>query len=97
MSSNRVTVETLVNQHTFASTLIDTSNLAYSLISPRLVKRAGLQCLSISPQVLEGVTKESGTIKEVARLTINIEGYKDTIWGYVSPSHLGYNLILGRP
>jgi hypothetical protein len=79
ISSNRVTVETLVNQHTFALTLIDTSNLAYSLISPRLVKRAGLQCLSIPPRVLEGVTEESGTIKEVARLTINIKGYKDTI------------------
>jgi transposase InsO family protein/predicted aspartyl protease len=97
MSSNGVTVETLVNQHTFASTLIDTGNLAYSLISPHLVKRAGLQCLSISPRVLEGVTEESGTIREVARLTINIEGYKDTIWGYVSPSHPGYDLILGRP
>jgi hypothetical protein len=79
ISSNRVTVETLVNQHTFASTLIDTSNLAYSLISPCLVKRAGLQCLSIPPWVLEGVTKEPGTIEEVARLTINIKGYKDTI------------------
>jgi hypothetical protein len=97
MSSNGVTVETLVNQHTFASTLIDTGNLAYSLISPCLVKRAGLQCLSISPRRLEGVTEESGTIKEVARLTIDIEGYKDTIWGYVSPSHPGYDLILGRP
>jgi hypothetical protein len=72
-------VETLVNQHTFAFTLIDTSNLAYSLISPRLVKCASLQCLSISLWVLEGVTKKSITIKEVARLTINIDGYKDVI------------------
>jgi len=79
MSSNGVTVETLVNQYTFALTLIITSNLAYSLISPRLVKRAGLQCLSISPRALEGVTEESGTIREVTRLTINIKGYKDTI------------------
>jgi hypothetical protein len=79
MSSNRVTVEVLVNQHTFALTLINTGNLAYSLISPRLVKCASLQCLSISPRVLEGVTKESRTIREVARLTINIKGYKDTI------------------
>jgi transposase InsO family protein len=97
MSSNGITVETLVNRHAFASTLIDTGNLAYSLISPRLVKRAGLQCLSISPRRLEGVTEESGTIRKVARLTIDIEGYKDTIWGYVSPTHPGYDLILGRP
>jgi hypothetical protein len=89
-------MKTLVNQYTFASILIDTSNLAYSLISPYLVKCAGLQCLSISPWRLEGVTEESGTIKEVARLTIDIESYKDTIWGYVSPLHPGYDLILGR-
>ena len=97
MSSNGVTVETLVNLQTFASTLIDTGNLAYSLISPRLVQRAGLQCLPISPRVLEGVTEKPGTIQEVARLTIDIEGYKDVKWGYVSPSHPGYDLILGRP
>ena len=97
MSSSGITVEALVDQYTFASTLIDTGNLAYSLISPRLVKRAGLQCLPISPRVLEGVTEEPGTITRVARLTIDIEGYKDTIWGYVSPSHPGYDLILGRP
>jgi hypothetical protein len=52
MSSNGVTVEMLVNQHTFASMLIDTGNLVYSLINPHLVKRAGLQCLSTSPWVL---------------------------------------------
>ncbi|KAG9184899.1 hypothetical protein G6011_06845, partial [Alternaria panax] len=97
MSGNGITVETLVDQHTFASTLIDTGNLSYSLISPRLVKRAGLQCLPISPRVLEGVTEEPGTIRRVARLTIDIQGYKDTIWGYVAPSHPGYDLILGRP
>lgn len=97
MSSNGITVEALVNQHTFASTLIDTGNLAYSLISPRLVKRANLQCLPISPRVLEGVTEEPGTIRRVARLTIDIQGYKDIIWGYVAPSHPGYDLILGRP
>ena len=97
MSSNGITVETLINRHTFASTLIDTGNLAYSLISPRLVRRASLQCLPISPRRLDGVTEEPGTITKVARLTIDIEGYKDTIWGYVSPSHPGYDLILGRP
>ena len=97
MSSNGVTVETLVNKHTFASTLIDTGNLTFALISPQLVKHAGLQCIRISPRTLEGVNKESGTIQEVARLAIDIEGYQDTIWGYVSPSHPGYDLILGRP
>jgi predicted aspartyl protease len=97
MSSSGITVEALVDRYTFASTLIDTGNLAYSLISPRLVKRAGLQCIPISPRVLEGVTEGPGTIRRVARLTIDIEGYKDTIWGYVSPSHPGYDLILGRP
>ena len=97
MSSNRITVETLVNQRSFATTLIDTGNLAFSLISPRLVKSASLQCVQITPRTLEGVTEESGTISEAARLTININGYKDTIWGYVSPTYPGYNILLGRP
>ena len=96
MSSSRIIVEILVNQYTFALTLINTSNLTYSLISPRLIKRTSLQYIPISPYLLEGVTKESRTIQEVATLTINIKGYKDTIQGYVSLSHLGYNLILRR-
>jgi hypothetical protein len=79
ISSSGITVEALVNRYTFASTLINTGNLAYSLISPRLVKRAGLQCIPISPRVLEGVTEGPRTIRRVARLTINIKGYKDTI------------------
>jgi len=72
-------VEALVDYYTFASTLIDTGNLVYLLISPCLVKRAGLQCLPISPRVLEGVTEEPGTITRVTRLTIGIKGYEDTI------------------
>lgn len=97
MSSDGVTVEALVDQNTFASTLIDTGNLAFALISPKLVKSAGLQCIPIRPRSLEGVTAEPGTITKVARLTVNIEGYNDTIFGYVCPTHPGYDLILGRP
>ena len=97
MSSNGITVETLVNQRTFATTLIDTGNLAFSLISPQLVKRAGLQCIPIVPRALEGVTDNTGVITKVARLSIDINGYQDTIWGYVSPTHPGYDILLGRP
>ena len=37
------------------------------------------------------------TIREVACLTIDINGYQDTLFGYVAPAHTGFDLILGRP
>ena len=75
MSSDRITVEALVNKTTFASTLIDTGNLSYALICPRFAKRAGLQCMDITPRKLEGVVDSKAQIDQVARLTINLEGY----------------------
>ena len=97
MSSNGITLEALVNQHSFASTLIDTGNLTFALISPRFAKRAGLQCMLIKPRSLEGVTANPGAIREIARLTINLEGYQETLFGYIGPAHPGYDIILGRP
>ena len=90
-------MEALVNKTTFASTLIDTGNLSYALICPYFAKRSGLQCMDITPRKLEGVVGTKAQIDQVARLTINLEGYRETLFGYIGPAHPGYDIILGRP
>jgi hypothetical protein len=38
-----------INQVVYASCMIDSGTLAYALVSPSLVKKAGLQCIDIPP------------------------------------------------
>ena len=96
MRCKAITVEALVNSAHFASMMIDTGNLTYSLVSPVFAKKAGLQCLDIKPRQLSGVNGEPGRITQVVRFKFNIEGYNDYAWGYVAPEHPGFDVILGR-
>ena len=96
MNGNAISVHTLVNCTTFASTMIDSGCLANAFVSPSLVKKAGLQCINIEPRILKGVTGQ-GMITQVAKYNADIEGFKDSGWAYVASDGLGFDMIFGRP
>jgi hypothetical protein len=96
MNGKAISLHTLVNQTTFASTMIDSGCLANAFVSPSLVKRASLQCIDITPRTLVGVAGQ-GTISQVAKYNIDIEGFKDEGWAYVAGDGLGFDMLLGRP
>jgi hypothetical protein len=96
MNGKAISIHTLVNQTTFASTMIDSGCLANAFVSPSLVKRAGLQCIDITPRTLIGVAGQE-TICQVAKYKIDIEGFKDEGWAYVAGDGLEFDMLLGRP
>lgn len=96
MDGKAISVHALVNQVTYASCMIDSGSLANAMVSPSLVKKAGLQCITIPPRRLLGINGE-GAITQIARYTADIEGFKDTGWAYVATDGMGFDILFGRP
>jgi len=63
MNGKAISVHTLVNGTTFASTMIDSGCLANAFVSPSLVRKAGLQCIDIEPRILKGVACHGGELQ----------------------------------
>ncbi|KAF2266571.1 hypothetical protein CC78DRAFT_578106 [Lojkania enalia] len=95
MDGKAISVHALVNQTTYASCMIDSGSLANAMVSPSLVKKAGLQCIDIVPRRLLGINGE-GWIYQVAKYTADIEGFKDTGWVYVATDSMGYDILFRR-
>jgi hypothetical protein len=95
MDGKAISVHALVNQTTYASCMIDSGSLANAMVSPSLVKKAGLQCIDIVPRRLLGINGE-GWIYQVAKYTADIEGFKDTGWAYVATDGMGFDILFGR-
>ena len=96
MQSKAIVVNALVNLERYATTIINSSNLIFAIISPIFAKKARLQCIRIAPRKIVGI-EGSGQINYVARFKFDIDGYQDYGWGYVTNQHPGFDIILGRP
>jgi len=96
MRSEALLVDALVNSDCYASTMIDSGNLVFAMISPIFAKKARLQCMKIAPRKVIGI-EGSGQIDQVARFKFNIDGYQDYGWGYIANQHPGFDIILGKP
>jgi len=91
------TVSTIVNDVSVAYTMIDNGCLCYGMVSPKYANKHQLERFTTTERAVSGVGGKAGTVSEVARLNIDINGHKETIWLYVFDTHTDYDLILGRP
>ena len=90
-------VSALVNQESFANTMIDTGSQVYCLCDPRFASEKSLERLRILPKEIEGVTGTLvHTVKEVVKFQLDLEGHQEGVFAYVMPLG-GYDLILGLP
>lgn len=91
-------VSALVNDVTFADTLIDTGCLAYGLCDPRFAQKHKLTRISITPRDITGFDgKFSSSIDEIAVVSLDLDGYREErVFLYVAPIS-DYNMILGMP
>lgn len=96
MDGKAINVHALINQTTYASCMIDSGSLSNALVSPSLVKKAGLQCVNITPRQLIGINGKE-EITQIARYTADIEGFKETGWAYVANDRMGHDILFGRP
>jgi len=85
-----------VNGVAQANIMVDSSCLSYSLCDPRFVRRNSyIQRLSVSPLSLKGFDGSKRRVAtEVAILDIDLDGYTERIFAYITPFS-GYDIFLG--
>ena len=98
MDGPPITVHALVNDHTYCSTLIDCGNLSYCLVSRSFAQRARLERLRLPySRPVVGVNDAVSYVNEVAKFTIDLNGFSETLFAYVMPNNLVEPIMLGRP
>jgi hypothetical protein len=95
--SDPITVHTIVDGITIASTLIDTGSLTYGIVSSKFVEQHHLKRTKIPPRPILGVGRRSAWMRHVVPLAIDINSHEERIWAYEVDGEEGYDLILGRP
>lgn len=90
--------ETLVNDAYFVKALIDSGSGSYALMSEKYAREIKLDTIPIEPRPIEGVVAGmDGEIREVARIDMDIGGYRmKRVFAYILPGQTD-DLILGRP
>ena len=90
MDSNSITVEILINKVSFKPTLINTGYKYYSILDKNLIKKLRLPRTKIPLKPITGFIKENTKepwveITEIAKFSIDIQGYRRNIFAYVVP------------
>ena len=98
MDGEPFVVSALINDISFASTLIDTGCLSYGLCDPRYARKHNLARLRIQPREVTAFDgKVSASVDEVVVVTLDLDGHRESrLFMYVVPiGH--YDMILGMP
>ena len=101
MDGNSITVETLINGVSFKPVLINTNYKYYSIVDKNLITKLQLPRVKIPPKPITGFIKENTKepwveITEIAKLSIDIQGYRRNIFAYMVPA-LSNPVIIGLP
>ena len=93
-----IVVSTLVNNTSFARTIVNTSCLCYRLCNPMYTVQANLKHIKIKPFYIEAFDREKAIrpIQEVAVIDLDLEGFTDQVQFYITPLSK-YNMYLGIP
>ena len=78
--------------------MVDTGCLTYGLCDPVYASKQNLERIKIKPFYMEAFDGEKAArpIQEVAVADIDLEGYQERMWFYVTPLG-GYDMYLGMP
>ena len=90
MDGNSITVEVLINGVSFKPVLINTGCKYYSIVDKDLITELRLPRVKIPPKPIIGFVKENikepwVEITEIAKFSIDIQGYRRNIFAYMVP------------
>ena len=99
INGNSITVEILINRVSFKPALINTGCECYSIVDKDLITELRLPRVKIPPKPITGFIKENTKepwveITEIAKFSIDIQGYWRNIFAYVVPA-LSNLIIIG--
>ena len=88
----------IVNKECSILALIDSSYSSYGLINSRFASRYKLQRIRISYRPIVGFSDSiTSWILEVAKIEIDLNGYKEEVFFYIVLSLASYDIILRLP
>ena len=98
MDSDSITVKALINRVSIIPTLINTGYKYYSIVDKNLITELRLPRVKIPPKPIIGFIKENTKepwvkITEIAKFSINIQGYWRNIFVYIVPALLNPVII----
>ena len=91
INNDSITVKALINKVLFKPALINTGYKYYSIINKNLIMELRLPRIKIPPKPITGFIKENTKepwvkITEIAKFSIDIQGYRRNIFAYVVPA-----------
>ncbi|KAL5592940.1 uncharacterized protein BROUX77_002577 [Berkeleyomyces rouxiae] len=98
MHSSPFLIEAFIDNSFYCDALFDSGCLVTSAFNESLVKKKGLQRMPITKRELRLAENDEKKrwISEIAFCELDIDGRKETVYGYVIPN-LAYDMILGKP
>ncbi|KAL2886811.1 retrovirus polyprotein [Ceratocystis lukuohia] len=97
MDCSLLLVEVLINDMNMTTALIDPGSSAYNVVSDSFAKQAQLKRIPIPARTMKGAMGSRGVIKEVAHMSINIEGHEEKeVFAYIVPGN-DHDVTLGLP
>jgi len=97
MNVKPLVIKCLVNKLFYVKSMIDTDCLCFSVFDESLVRANNFHNVEITPRPLRlAESKVGAEITHMVRVSIDIDGRQEIIWGYVMPK-LAYPIILRKP
>ena len=96
MTSPPITINMLLNGVSYTYALVDSGCLCFGMMTKKTVEQNKLEWFPVPPQQVIGVMGRPGTINEMAKTHINVDGHIKTCYFYIEGDNLEYDLILSR-
>jgi transposase InsO family protein len=98
MHCKPIILNPLINGTAYAKSMVDSGCSCYGLCDPAFATKTNLERIEIRPFYMEAFdgAKAKEPIREVVVADVDLEGYTERIWMYVTPLG-GYDMYLGMP
>lgn len=91
-------ISTIINQECSIPALVDSGCLSYGLVDSRFARKHCFERISITPRTMEAFDAPAGGIvREVAAVTLDVNGFKRKAFLYIVPRLASQDVILGHP
>ena len=89
-------IDVIINEVQCEEVLIDNGCQSYASVNQKFIRNHKPEIIDIKPRVIEGfLPSVRSTITQAAKFTVDLAGYKRSIWAYIVPRQV-QNMIFGR-
>ena len=97
MTSSPITIDMLLNGVLYTHILVDSECVCFGMVTKKTVEQNKLEWFSVPPRRVIGIMGKTGTINEMTKVHIDVDGHIEICYFYIEGNNLKYDLILSRP